>query len=90
LTVPQDADYLFLVLQVLDTRPFDDLRLEIVRRDTGARVWSRDGLTRNKLNEVRLALPRTLLSPGEYRLHLFGAEGGSVEPVAEYDLKLEP
>ena len=90
LTVPQEASYLFLVLQVLDTRPFQDLRLEIVRRDTGARVWSRNGLIRNKTNEVRLALPLELLPVGEYRLHLFGLEGGTVEPMGEYELKIKP
>lgn len=89
LTMPPDADYLFLVLQILGTPSFDNLRLDIVRRDTGARVWSRNGLTRNKINEVPLALPRQLLAPGEYRLRLYGLAGGEAELVGEYDLTIE-
>ena len=89
LAVPPDADYLFLILQAQDTRPFDDLRVEIVRRDTGARVWSGAGLTRNQLTEVRIALPRELLPAGEYRLRLLGSMDGKAETVAEYELKIE-
>lgn len=88
-TIPPDADYLFLALAIQDTQSFENLRLEILRRDNSERVWSRDGLTRNKINEVYLALPRQILAPGEYRLRLYGLSGGEAELVEEYDLTIE-
>jgi hypothetical protein len=89
LTVPPDADYLFLVLNTLDVPSFESLRLEILRRDNGERIWSRDGLTKNKINEVYLALPRQLLTPGEYRLRLYGLSDREAKLLREYDLTIE-
>ncbi|HSK78847.1 MAG TPA: hypothetical protein VLQ45_20495 [Thermoanaerobaculia bacterium] len=87
--LPPEADLLFILLSRIDTRPFPSYRLEVLRKDNGRRIWSGEGLTASDLNEISLALPRNLLSPGDYRLLLFGLRDGKAESVGEYDLRIE-
>lgn len=88
-TLPPEENLLFVILSKTDTRLFASYRLEILQKDNGRKVWSGEGLTASHLNEVSLALPRDLLSPGDYRLNLFGLRDGKAEPVGEYDLRIE-
>jgi hypothetical protein len=57
-------------------------------KETGRVVWTGEGLKASRLNEVSLALPRDALSPGDYRLRLYGLKDGKAEPVGEYELRI--
>jgi hypothetical protein len=79
----------FLILSVVDTRPFSTYRLEMVNKKTGRVVWKGEGLkTGGDLNEVSLLLPRDALSPGDYRLRLYGLKNRKAEQVGEYELRV--
>lgn len=88
-TLPAKAGLFFLLLSVTDMRRFSIYRLEIVSKDTGRVSWKGEGLKANELNEVSLALPRDALAPGNYRLRLYGLEGGKAELVDEYELRIK-
>jgi hypothetical protein len=84
------APYLLLLLELGDGESFPAYRLDIVRTANGERIWRGEGLTRSGISEITLALPRNLLSPGEYRLHLSGMRGGKTVPAGEYALVIDP
>ncbi|HKV09767.1 MAG TPA: hypothetical protein VJ725_16615 [Thermoanaerobaculia bacterium] len=88
-SLPPEADRLFLLLSIIDPRSFPSYRLELLQKDDGRKIWREEGLTASDLNEISLALPRSLFSPGDYRFRLFGLRDGKPERVAEYDLRIE-
>jgi hypothetical protein len=88
-SLPADAPVLLLLLDA-GTGPGAEYRLEIVRRDTGKVIWDRGGLRKTGLAEIALAVPRSVLPPGRYRLRLFGLAGGESELMKEYDLAVRP
>jgi hypothetical protein len=87
-TVPDGVDLLFLLLSMTDTRSFASYRLEVAEKDTGRPVWKGEGLKASLLNEISLALPRSVLPPGDYRFRLYGLKDGKAEAVEEYDLRI--
>jgi hypothetical protein len=84
--LPPDVDFLFLLLSM--TPPFPSYRLEVADKDTGRLVWKGEGLKASALNEVSLALPRSIFPPGDYRLRLYGLKDGRAEQAGEYDLRI--
>lgn len=89
ISFPRDATYLFLLLQIPNLRePFADYRLEILDRETKRLVWSTGGLRKTKLGELSVALPRRLVRPGDYRLHLYGEKEGESKLAGEYELNI--
>jgi hypothetical protein len=85
--LPPEASYLFVILTVADLRSFPEYRLEIVSQDKP--VWSTAGLHKTGPIEVSVALPRSLLPPGDYRLRLSGVKDGKVERVGEYEMRIQ-
>lgn len=85
--IPAEADFFFLLLLVTDNR-FAAYRLEVASKETGRVVWTGDGLRASRLSELSLTLPRNALSPGDYRLRLYGLKDGKAEPVGEYELRI--
>jgi hypothetical protein len=62
--------------------------LTLLRLDSGAVIWRSDPFPRAGPDEIRLALPRHLLSPGAFRLRLHGLRNGRERRLAEYDLRI--
>lgn len=85
-TLATDARVFLLVLNPTDSRPFPRYELEIARTG-GAIVWHGD-LTRNDVGSFTLSLPRSVVSPGEYRLHLWGDGAAGREVLGEYGLRI--
>ena len=89
--LPADADHLLLLLEYIGAEPFDSYRLELYRKGEEQPVWSADDLARRDPLAFPVALPRSLLEAGEYRLELFEErEGSGVERVAEYEVRIVP
>lgn len=87
LVMPHQARFFLLELHTTDTDSQPDYRLSIVRPD-GGEVWSGHGLQRTPGGSFRIAVPRQLLTPGHYRLELYGL-GEEARLLAEYELEYE-
>ena len=86
--VPAWAGRLLLILNLADPATHPSYRIEIRTQD-GREVWSRAGVRRSADGTFALEVPRRLLPAGRYRIRLFGIEGGSELPVAEYAVRIE-
>jgi len=82
---PRGVDLAVLVVVTRPLRPHPSYVLEV--RDRGGQtVWRTGGLTRSGYDTLTLAIPRSLLPAGTYRLILYGARGGALDHLEEYAL----
>ncbi len=88
LEIPRHARIFVLQLHIADAGSHTDYRLRILASG-GEEVWSGSGLRRTAGGTFRVALPRTLLPSGRYRLELYGAQEPSSQQLAHYDLMIE-
>lgn len=86
--IPAGSDLVVLILPLDDPGSFERFRLEIVSEASGRRVWSTDELVRTGLAEASLALPGSLLGPGDYVLRLSGLGPGGPTPLETYRLRI--
>ena len=82
------AGMVALILPIDDPGDSERFRVEVVREATGRRIWTTDALVLTGLAETSLALPRTLLTPGDYTLRLSGLGGAEPVPLATYRLRV--
>lgn len=82
---------ILLNLGSLEARTFDEYRLSIHEIRDGREIerFRRRSLPRNEAGAFDLLLRRGSLSPGLYRLRLFGAAGGTETLLATYSIRLE-
>jgi hypothetical protein len=84
--VPREASHVLLVLVLDPALPNQAVRFEIA--DAARRVvWRGPVVHRSPGSEVRLAVPRTFLADGEYRIRIVPGTGGP--PLAESILKIK-
>lgn len=88
ISIPPAASHLFLILYTALREPFTEYRLEILNWENKRLVWSTGGLKKTGVVEVSVALPRSHLPPGDYRLQLYGVKDGQSKLAGEYDLKI--
>lgn len=88
ITIPPTARRFGVILNGEGQPDYPHYELEIVDR-RGHVVWKGRGLRRDRYGNFVLALDRTFLKPGEYRLHLFGRQQGQRSRIAQYILLLE-
>jgi len=85
--IPADARLVALALDLGTAPALPRYRLEL-RRSSGQRLWSADGLRKTGAMELTVALPRRLLRPGSYSLRLYGPDAAD-QPLATYSLAVE-
>ena len=88
LAVPDDADLVWLILRLEAGDPYPRYGLEIRLLGAPEILWSQDDLT-TRGAELSLALPTSLLPPGDYQLRLSGLIRGRVQQLDEYLLSVE-
>lgn len=86
--IPADARLVALILELGAAPALPRYRLEL-RRSSGQRVWSADGLRKTGTMELTVALPRPLLRPGSYSLRLYDPGAADGQPLATYSLAVE-
>jgi len=86
--IPADARLVALILELGTAPALPRYRLEL-RRTSGQRVWSADGLRKTGTMELTVALPRPLLRPGSYSLRLYDPRAAGRQPLATYSLAVE-
>jgi hypothetical protein len=86
--IPADARLVALILELGTAPALPRYRLEL-RRTSGQRVWSADGLRKTGTMELTVALPRPLLRPGSYSLRLYDPRAADRQPLATYSLAVE-
>lgn len=84
--LPRAAEELVLVLGLLDPGDFTDYGVEILDTE-GAVVWRAEGLQPTRWSTFHVALRRGVLTPGRYRIRLYGLDGEPA-PLATYELQL--
>ncbi|HXO22486.1 MAG TPA: hypothetical protein VOA87_21405 [Thermoanaerobaculia bacterium] len=88
--LPSEADYLLLIPALINNPRFPDYRLDIV--DLGTKpprvIWTATGLRRRSDDTFEIWVPRSFLKPGEYRLVVYGLDGGRQETLATYTVRL--
>jgi hypothetical protein len=89
-TVTPHGDWYALVPVLMDERPFDTYRVELfdVSVDPQRSLWSMSGLRRGENATLIVAVPRSFLSPGIYRLTIYGSNGGREELVNHYTIRI--
>ncbi|HVS00497.1 MAG TPA: zf-HC2 domain-containing protein [Thermoanaerobaculia bacterium] len=76
-----------LILSPKGSPDYAGYRVEIL--DAGGRtVWSEKGLEKNRHGSFTLILTRGFLRPGEYRLRLYGLEGGTGQLIEEFQVRI--
>jgi len=53
-------------------------------------VWSRPDAPRTREDTFEILVPRSFLSPGEYRVDVYGLAGRRREPLASYTVEIAP
>ncbi|MCP4656347.1 MAG: hypothetical protein GY856_13120 [bacterium] len=86
--IPADAELFTLILNSTMPPSYAETLVEIVEPD-GTEVWSGAGLETSPAGSFTLTLPRRFLDAGEYRIRLYGLDGGRRELIEEYPLRLE-
>ncbi len=82
-TVSPGARSFTLVLNGEGLPEYSSYAIEIVDRQGGVR-WRAVGWQRDRRGNFTLTLDRTFLSPGTYRLLLYGRSGKRLQKIAEY------
>jgi hypothetical protein len=85
--VPPTARSFSLILNGEGQPEYPDYVIEIVDQKKQVR-WRGAGLRRDIQGNFTMMLDRTFLSPGEYRLKLYGQKGGRSRGIAEYIILL--
>jgi hypothetical protein len=81
LTLPPEGELVVLIVPLVEPRRFARYRVELAR--SGEVVWQSSDLVPTGVAELSLALPRSLLPPGRYRLQVSGV-GGRTERLATF------
>ena len=87
LTVPVEAEFILLILNLVDVMPFPEYRLEIVDANE-LPAWTDQGIRRTPDENFTVELPRAFLPAGNYRLRLFGLGEDKERQLVEYALEL--
>ena len=89
ISLPAEAPVLVAVLVLPEGKEYPVYRLDLIRQADDRSLWSSSAL-RESDGELRIALPRRWLTPGTYRLRLFGQRAGRSERLGEYQLAIAP
>lgn len=89
-TVTPHGDWYALVPVLMDERLFDNYRVELFDAgvDPQRSLWSMSGLRRSENATLIVAIPRSFLSPGVYRLAIYGSKGALEEHVNDYTFRV--
>lgn len=89
-TVTPHGDWYSLVPVLMDERPFDNYRVELfdARVNPQRSLWSVSGLRRSENATLIVAVPRSFLTPGTYRLAIYGTKGAREEHVNNYTVRV--
>ena len=81
----------YLLSPLLDDRPFEAYRFELVDAANPAHsVWSSALLRRGEEDTFAVLVPRAFLSPGRYKLILYGVNGARQEQLYTYTVRVAP
>lgn len=87
IVIPATTRSFSLVLTAENQPEYPSYTIELVDREERLR-WRAVGLRRDRHGNFTLTLNRAFLSPGEYRLLLYGQQDGRLRRIAEYVLSL--
>lgn len=91
--LPSGAPELLLVPSLFDVPRYPSYRVDIVDLQDPQHekvVWSRTDAPRTDEDTFEVLVPRTFLSPGEYRVDVYGLAGRRWEPLASYTVEIAP
>ena len=89
IAVPGQATHLFLVFYVGHQEPCKEYGLDITRRGEPAASLTVEELLPLPGQEVSVAVPRTQLPDGSYRLRLYGLCNGERRELGAYEARLK-
>ncbi len=82
--VSPGAEWLTVVLETFNARPFPAYGVELERSPGAEVVWTTSQLQRQGASEVIFALPAEMLPPGAYILRLSGHQEGETSLLEEF------
>lgn len=88
LVIPPGMDRVVLILNQQNLRSYRDYRLEILDRDGGV-LWQGEELVRTPEGSFSIELARDLLTPGHYRLRLYGLAEAETPLLASYLVRVD-
>lgn len=89
ITVPRQATHLFLLFYVGNQETCREYGLEVARRGSPAASFTVQDLRPLPNQEVSVAIPRTQLPDGSYRLRLYGLCEGERRELGTYEARLK-
>jgi hypothetical protein len=89
IAVPSQATHLFLLFYVGNQESCREYGLEVARRGAPAASFTIRDLRPLPSQEVSVAIPRTQLPDGSYRLRLEGLCGGELRELAVFEARLK-
>lgn len=87
IVMPPGQDFLLLMITPADPRELAAYEAEILDSEQRP-VWHGTGLEMSDYGSLRLGLSRQFLSPGRYRLRLYGLVDGESELLEEHPLEI--
>lgn len=88
--VPAGSRWVGLVLYLTQDVDYPRYRLTLLPANGDRILWRSEPFSPPEPDEIHLALPRRLLAPGTYRLHLEGLRTDEAVSVADYQLAVVP
>jgi Putative zinc-finger len=86
--IPAKTNVFTLVLNVGGEPSFPDYSLEILG-PSGASVWSGRGLQKSAFDTFTVAVPRSLVTGGQYQFALYGLRGNKKELIENYRVTIQ-
>lgn len=85
--LPKGAASLLLILNITGERSFRDYSLDI-KDQVGVLRFEGKGLRRSAENTFTVSVPRTMLPPGQFRIALYGLDGGRRDLIQDYLIRV--
>lgn len=82
------GESLLLPLMLVNQPSFSEYRLELVDAASRRSLWKSAVLPRGDHDTASVVVPRTFLTPGRYRIVLYGVAGAREEQMATYSIRV--
>lgn len=87
-TITSNGDPVLLLVPIVGPLDYETYRLDLVRSESNARVWSSEPLRATNSNTFYIEIPSRALPSGTYQVIAYGLRGNAREQIATYTIDM--